>query len=220
VEAAATPPADNMQALRGARRVMAVNMARAGREVVPASLQDEADIDQWNRGEDVTARLIRALIAGCTMEPTLNATFDSAALSLRHNAEVDLGLAIDSPDGLFVPVLRNVARSSPGAWRRQIEAAKKGVKERSLKPDELRGPTITLSNFGTVAGRHAALVVVPPQVAIVGVGRIRDSAVRGESGLVLHRMLPVSLTFDHRAVTGGEAARFLRAVIADLERTM
>ena len=218
VDAAAAQLAGGADALRGARRAMAVNMARAGREVVPASLYDEADVEAWSRAEDVTVRLIRAVIAGCTAEPTLNSSFDSTALARRNNAEVDLGLAIDSPDGLFVPVLRSVANSSPDAWRRQVEAAKTGVQERSLRAEELRRPTITLSNFGTIAGRHAALVIVPPQVAIVGAGRIRDSAVRGNAGPVMHRMLPVSLTFDHRAVSGGEAARFLRAVIADLER--
>ncbi len=206
-------------ALRGARRVMAANMSRAGREVVPATVQDEADIEPWFTGrENVTLRLIRAIIAGCTAEPSLNASFDPAASSLHHNRSIDLGLAIDSPDGLFVPVLRDVARSSPQDWRRQIDAAKHGVEERSLKPSELRSATFTLSNFGTIGGRHAALVVMPPQVAILGVGRARDTAVRADHGVAMHRLLPLSLTFDHRAVTGGEAARFLHAVIVDLER--
>jgi pyruvate dehydrogenase E2 component (dihydrolipoamide acetyltransferase) len=218
VERAATSAPKGVHALRGARRVMAANMTRAGREVVAATLQDDADIEQWSEGEDVTVRLIRAVIAGCTAEPALNASFDASQASLYTNANVDLGLAIDSPDGLFVPVLRDVARSSPETWRSHVEAAKKGVEERTLTPAELRDPTITLSNFGTIAGRYAALVILPPQVAIVGVGRIRDAAVRANAGVVVHRKLPLSLTFDHRAVTGGEAARFLRAAMLDLEK--
>jgi pyruvate dehydrogenase E2 component (dihydrolipoamide acetyltransferase) len=218
VEKAAASALAGAQALRGARRAMAMNMARAGREVVPATLQDEADIERWNPNEDVTIRLIRAVIAGCTAEPALNARFDAATLTLHNQARVDLGLAIDSPDGLFVPVLRDVARSGSETWRPQVEALKKGVSARSLQPAELRDPTITLSNFGMLAGRHAALVIVPPQVAIVGAGRVHDAPVRSDGGIALHRMLPLSLTFDHRAVTGGEAARFLRALIADLEK--
>jgi pyruvate dehydrogenase E2 component (dihydrolipoamide acetyltransferase) len=219
VESAATAAPAREPALRGARRVMAANMSRAGREVVPATVQDDADIEAWLAGrEDVTLRLIRAIIAGCTAEPALNASFDPQASSLHDNVTVDLGLAIDSPDGLFVPVLRDVARSTPEAWRQQIDAAKIGVKERSLKPSELRAPTFTLSNFGTIAGQHAALVVLPPQVAILGVGRARDQAVRADKGVEMHRLLPLSLTFDHRAVTGGQAARFLRAVMVDLEK--
>ena len=216
VEAAAL--AAQPQAMRGARRTMALNMARAWREVVHASLHEEADVEAWSPQDDVTARLVRAIIAGCRAEPALNASFDQASLSLRENARIDLGLAIDSPDGLFVPVLHDVASVSREDWRRQIERAKQGVRERSLPPGELRGATITLSNFGTIAGRHAALIIVPPQVAIVGAGRITSQAVRAGAGIALHRMLPISLTFDHRAVAGGEAARFLRAVIVDLER--
>jgi 2-oxoisovalerate dehydrogenase E2 component (dihydrolipoyl transacylase) len=205
------------QALRGARRTMATNMARAWREVVHATVQDDADIEAWTPDEDVTSRLVRALIAGCQAEPALNGSFDAGSLSLRENQTINLGLAIDSPEGLFVPVLRDVARGTPQDWRRQITALKRGVEDRSLAPADLRGATISLSNFGSIAGRHASLIVMPPQVAILGVGRIVAQAVPAGDAIALHRTLPLSLTFDHRAVSGGMAARFLRAVIADLE---
>jgi 2-oxoisovalerate dehydrogenase E2 component (dihydrolipoyl transacylase) len=220
VESAASASAAGKAAatLRGARRTMAVNMARAWREVAHATLQDEADIEVWPSNEDVTCRLVRALIAGCKAEPALNASFDAASLSLRENATIDLGLAIDSPDGLFVPVLRDAARGTSQDWRREIDAFKRGVQERSLAPADLRGATITLSNFGTIAGRHGSLIIMPPQVGILGVGRIAARPAKAANGsLVLHRTLPLSLTFDHRAVTGGAAARFVRAIIADLE---
>jgi 2-oxoisovalerate dehydrogenase E2 component (dihydrolipoyl transacylase) len=73
-----------------------------------------------------------------------------------------------------------------------------------------------LSNFGTLAGRHAALIVMPPQVAIVGAGRITERPAWSARGAEVHRTLPLSLTFDHRAVTGGQAARFLGAAMLDL----
>jgi 2-oxoisovalerate dehydrogenase E2 component (dihydrolipoyl transacylase) len=203
--------------LRGARRTMAANMGRAWQQVVHATLHDDADIEAWPPHEDVTLRLIRAIVAGCSAVPALNASFDATVPAVRPNSQIDLGLAIDSPDGLFVPVLRDVGRTSALRWREQIDAAKAGVANRSLSPDSLRGATMTLSNFGTIAGRHAALIIMPPQVAILGAGRITDQAVRRNGGISMHRMLPLSLTFDHRAVTGGEAARFLSAVIADLE---
>ena len=204
--------------LQGARRSMAINMARAWREVVHATLQDEADIEAWPPSEDLTGRLVRALIAGCKAEPALNASYDATSMSLRENPTINLGLAIDSSDGLFVPVLHDVARGTSPDWRRQIDAFKRGVQSRSLTLADLRGSTITLSNFGSIAGRHASLIVMPPQVAILGVGRFAALPVQsGDGGIELHRALPLSLTFDHRAVTGGMAARFLRAVIADLE---
>lgn len=204
-------------ALRGARRTMAVNMARAWREVVHATVHDEADVEAWLPDDDTTSRLVRALIAGCKAEPVLNASFDGQSLSLRENPSINLGLAIDSPEGLFVPVLRDIAGGTPRDWRQQIDALKRGVEQRSLAPADLQGATISLSNFGSIAGRHASLVVMPPQVAILGVGRTVARAVQSDRGIALHRILPLSLTFDHRAVTGGMAARFLRAVIADLE---
>jgi pyruvate dehydrogenase E2 component (dihydrolipoamide acetyltransferase) len=212
VEAAGATP------LRGARRSMALNMARAWREVAHATLHDEADIAGWVEQSDVTCRLIRAMIAGCAAEPALNASFDAAAAALRNNDSIDLGLAIDSPDGLFVPVLRDAARLDAKEWRRQIEAMKKGVAERSLAPERLRGATITLSNFGTIVGQHAALIIMPPQVAILGAGRISARLAPAGQGTVMSRMLPLSLTFDHRAITGGQAARFLRSVLDDLKR--
>lgn len=212
--AAAAGPGPAIAPLRGTRRTMALNMARAWREVAHATLHDEADVGGWAGQIDVTARLVRAIVAGCAAEPLLNASFDAASSSLRANAGIDVGLAIDGSDGLLVPVLRNVRSSSPGDLRKQINAAKVGVRERSLAPADLRGATITLSNFGTIAGQHAALIVMPPQVAILGAGRIIEQPAAAGAP---HRRLPLSLTFDHRAITGGEAARFLRAVIADLE---
>jgi 2-oxoisovalerate dehydrogenase E2 component (dihydrolipoyl transacylase) len=211
---------ENMAAkpLRGARRAMAIGMGRAWRDVVHASLYDDVDVDAWPPTEDVTARLIRAVIAGCRAQPLLNSSFDAATLSLRENPDIDLGLAIDSPEGLFVPVLRDVGRSSREDWRRSVDAMKRRVEQRNCAPADLRNPTITLSNFGTIAGGHAALIVMPPQVAIIGAGRITGSSVRNEDALARHRTLPISLTFDHRAVTGGEAARFLQALLADLSQ--
>jgi len=205
------------QTLRGARYTMAINMALAWREVAHATLHDEADIETWPAEEDVTCRLVRAVVAGCKSEPALNASFDAASLLLRENPTVDVGLAIDSPEGLFVPVLRDAASAAPRDWRRKINTFKHAVAERSLSPADLRGATITLSNFGTIAGRHAALIIMPPQVAILGAGRITARPIRSADGpIALHRTLPLSLTFDHRAITGGIAARFLRAVITDL----
>lgn len=85
-------------------------------------------------------------------------------------------------------------------------------------PEELRGATITLSNFGMIGGRFASLVVVPPQVAIIGAGRIGQRVVAHEGQPVVRAVLPLSLTFDHCVVNGGEAARFLVALKLDLER--
>lgn len=219
VEAAARAQADVApEPLRGVRYAMAMNMARSGAEIVPATVVDEADIDAWPADVDVTVRLVRAIVAGCGAAPALNAWFDAATMSRRLHRRIDLGIAVDTGDGLFVPVLRDVANRSAADLRRGIDALKRDVTVRKVPLAELHGQTITLSNFGMFAGRFAALAIVPPQVAILGAGRIARRAVAGPEGVVARRTLPLSLTFDHRVVTGTEAARFLAAAIRDLER--
>ena len=205
--------------LKGVRRAMAHKMAQSHAEVVPATVHDEADVDAWPAGTDVTVRLIEAMVAGCRAEPALNTWYESQNESRRVLDQVDIGLAVDTPDGLFVPVLRDTGNRDRADLRRGLDALKKDVGGRRIPAEELRGATISLSNFGVLgAGRFAALVVVPPQVAIVGAGRIAPQLVMSETGPVARRVLPLSLTFDHRVVNGGEAARFLNAVIADLAR--
>ena len=205
------------EVLRGVRRAMAQNMARAQSEVAAATVIDDADIHAWPPHTDVTIRLIRALVAGCRAEPGLNTWFDGHA-GRRHVLErIDLGIAVDLPDGLFVPVLRNVALRDPADLRGGLDRMRADIRARRIPPEELRGNTITLSNFGMIAGKYAAPVVVPPTVAILGAGRIHEQVVAAAGVPAVHRILPLSLTFDHRVVTGGEAARFLAATIADLQ---
>ncbi len=205
--------------LKGMRRVMALNMMRAHAEIVPATVWDQADVEPWWSPEaDVSVRLVRAIGAACTAVPALNARYDGKTMRRQIPAQVDLGIAVDTEDGLIVPVLRDVANSDVHGLRQRLDALKIGARERKLMLADLRDPTITLSNFGTLGGRHAALVVVPPQVAIVGAGRIDPQAVPSPEGVVFRHMLPISLTFDHRVVTGGEAARFIRTLIEDLQR--
>jgi pyruvate dehydrogenase E2 component (dihydrolipoamide acetyltransferase) len=213
VAAAATPEEE----LKGVRRAMAANMARAGAEIVPATVVDDADIGGWRETEDFTVRLVRAIVCGCRASPALNAWYDGSKMTRRLHAAIDLGLAIDTGDGLIVPVLRDVGNRDAASLRRGIEALKADVRARTVPLAELRGQTITLSNFGMFGGRYAALVIVPPQVAILGAGMARSALVPREGGPQVRRVLPLSLTFDHRAVTGGEATRFLQAVRQDLE---
>jgi pyruvate dehydrogenase E2 component (dihydrolipoamide acetyltransferase) len=203
--------------LRGVRRAMARNMARSHAVVVPATVNDEADIGRWRADEDVTMRLIRAIVAGCHAEPALNAHLMGEDEGRIVQDRIDLGIAIDTPDGLFVPVLRDVGRRSREDLRAGLERMKADVRARRVPREELVGATISLSNFGMFGGRHAALVVMPPQVAILGAGRIREELRVHKGAMRITRVLPLSLTFDHRAVMGGEAARFLATVIKDLE---
>ena len=205
-----------MELLRGTRRTMARTMSQAHAEVVAVTVSDDADIDAWAKDEDLTARLIRAIVGGCRVEPSLNAWYDSHAVGRRILEKIDLGIAVDTKDGLFVPVLRDVGNRSREDLRDGLNRIKKDVHARKIPAEELRGYTFTLSNFGTFGGRYADPIIVPPTVAILGAGRVRPEVVAVGDRAVVHQVLPLSLTFDHRTVTGGEATRFLAGVIDDL----
>ncbi len=204
--------------LRGLRRAMAQRMKAAHAEIVPASVTDDADIDDWRKGEDATIRLVRAIAAACKAEPALNAWYNAGPGERRLIERVDLGIAVDIGGGLIVPVLRNVAERDASDLRTGLDRMRADAVARSIPPGELRGATITLSNFGMIGGRFANLIVVPPQVAIIGAGRIAQRVVAHLGQPAVRRVLPLSLTFDHRVVTGGEAARFLMALKSDLEQ--
>lgn len=206
-----------IEPLRGVRRTMARSMSMAHEQVVPVTLHDDADIDHWSPEDDISSRLIQAIVAGCVVEPGLNAWYDNQSMGRRILDNVDLGVAVDTEDGLFVPVLKDVGSLNKEEIRQELERIKAAVISRDIPPEELRGATFTLTNFGSMAGRYATPVVVPPAVAILGAGAIFQSVVPVEDIPVVHKVIPLSLTFDHRCITGGEAARFLHAVIKSLQ---
>ena len=207
------------ETLRGVRKTMAHRMAESRARVVPVTVTEDADIGDWAVGEDVTVRLVRAVIAGCAAAPALNAWFEDDPPRRTLHRGIHLGIATDTGDALFVPVLRDAGARGPAALRTEVDRLRTGVVDRFLAPEALDGATITLSNFGMLAGRYGTPIVIPPQVAILGVGRAREEPVAREGMIAIRRRIPLSLTFDHRACTGAEGSRFLAAVISDLERS-
>ncbi|MEO8001063.1 MAG: dihydrolipoamide acetyltransferase family protein, partial [Arenimonas sp.] len=206
-------PMDVDHPIRGVRRNMIRVMSDAHAQVVPTTLMDDADIHAWDRGEDITVRLIRALVVASQAVPALNSWFNGKEGTLRRHSKVDIGIAVDTDDGLFVPALRNCENMTAQDARKAINRIRELVKNRSIPAEELRDFTIVLSNFGVFAGKYATPVVTPPCVCIVGAGRLFHELVPVLGGFETHRIMPISLTFDHRACTGGEAARFLRALL-------
>jgi pyruvate dehydrogenase E2 component (dihydrolipoamide acetyltransferase) len=203
--------------LRGPRKAMAQSMSLSRDEIAMCTIFDDADIDVWQGRDDITVRLIRAIAAGAKAEPALNALFDPSGPSRRLMDSVHLAIAVDTGEGLLVPVLRDVASQSPAQLRASLDDIKERTRSRTITPEEMRDYTFTLSNFGTLAGRYATPLVVPPTVAILGAGKLQRDVVAGATAAEIHMRLPLSLTFDHRCITGGEACRFLAAAIADLQ---
>ena len=209
------PPGET-EALRGPRRAMAQSMSAARDQVAACTLFDDADIHYWLPGQDITTRMLRAIVAGVQAEPALNGFFDGANTTRQLESRVDIAIAVDTPDGLIVPVMRNVEQLTMEQMREELNRIKKATRERTVKPEEMRDFTLTLSNFGMMAGRYATPVVVPPTIAIIGAGGVRHDVVPVMGAIEVHKRIPLSLTFDHRCVTGGEGCRFLAAMIEDL----
>lgn len=207
--------------LKGVRRSMAKAMTQAHAEVVPVTLHDDADITTWFAQGDITVRIIRAMALACETEPTLNAWYESHAIGRRIIKPMHLGLAVDTQDGLFVPVIRDAQSYTAEAMRDKINTLKELVSQRKIAADDLRGNTITLSNFGSMVGKYANPIVMPPTVAILGTGRLFQQLGYAKPSdnkrdIIEQTLLPLSLTFDHRSITGGEAARFLAVLMVDL----
>jgi 2-oxoisovalerate dehydrogenase E2 component (dihydrolipoyl transacylase) len=213
-----TPTFNGGEKLRGLRRAMAQSMALARDTVTNCTIFDDADLHHWREGQDFTTRLLRAIATGCQAEPALNAWFDGSTQSRQLMPHVHVGMAVDTPEGLIVPVIRDIGSRTATELRTEIDRLKRAARDRTVAPGDLRDVTIMLSNFGMIAGRYATPVVVPPTVAILGSGRLSRDVIAVEDRIEAHLRMPLSLTFDHRCVTGGEAARFLAAVLRDLEK--
>ena len=210
------PASQGEEKLRGTRRSMASNIIKSQAEGAPSMLCEDADIHAWGEKEDCSLRLIRAMIKACQAEPALNTHYFNDTLSRKLFTDINIGIAIDSPTGLYVPVLKNCAHVNPNDMRKQINQFKYKAQNQSFSLESLAGATIVLSNFGSIGGRYALPSLISPIVSIIAAGRSREEVVVVEGKPAVRRIIPLTLAFDHRAVTGGEAARFLMAMIKDL----
>ena len=211
------PGAATEEKLAGPRRAMFRSMTAAHSEVALCTVMDDADIHDWESPRDFTPRLIRAMVAGCRAEPRLNGTFSAGTGVLSMSEEVHMGLAMHTPHGLIVATIFNAGALGLDELREEVARLKQAGVDRTLKPGEVRGYTITLSNIAGGSSRYATPLMVPPTVGILGSGAARDEVVAVNGEVAIRRMLPLSLTFDHRCVAGADASRFLSAVLADLK---
>ncbi|MPY66981.1 dihydrolipoyllysine-residue acetyltransferase [Deinococcus sp. SDU3-2] len=151
--------------------------------------------------------------------PKFGASLDLAAQQVIYKEYVNLGVAVDTPQGLLVPVLKDADRKSITEIVLELSELAERARERKLKPDEMQGATFTISNLGGIGGTGFTPIVNSPEVAILGVSRGGMEPVWDkETGSFEPRnMLPLSLTYDHRLIDGADAARFLRFVCETLE---
>lgn len=212
------PPTGEAEKIRGLRRAMHQTMSLSRDNVMNCTVFDDADLHEWSKGQDITVRVMRAIGVAAAAEPALNAWYDGENQTRRLMSRVDVAMAVDSSEGLLVPVVRDVQRPTTEV-RADVDRLKRAARDRTVAPEDLRDFTFMLSNFGMIAGRYGTPVVVPPAVAILGCGRLSHDVVAVMGGIEAHLRIPLSLTFDHRCVTGGEAVRFLAALIRDLQKS-
>lgn len=205
-------------ALHGVTRSMAINMALAHQTVAPVTLMDDADIQHFGPNEDISVRIMRAVQHACEQVPKLNSHFHGKSLSYKQIKEINLAIAVDTEAGLYAPVIKDIANKTDLELREKINEFKVHAKKQDFPPADLSGATISLSNFGVFVGRYASPIIVPPTVAIIGIGKLREAVVAENGAPAVHKIMPVSITVDHRLITGGEAARFLAALINSLQQ--
>jgi pyruvate/2-oxoglutarate dehydrogenase complex dihydrolipoamide acyltransferase (E2) component len=206
---------ERREPLRGVRRLVAEHMARAHREVPGVTWVEECDFSHVD-----LKLLVPTLLKACAEElrsfPELNARFDGDAIVYLER--YDLGFAVQTEQGLVVPVVRGVDAKPVEELAVEVERLAEGARAGRLTPDELRGSTFTVTSAGKVAGLFQTPIVNHPEVAILSVGRVAERPVVRDGTVTAAPVAYVALTFDHRVVDGARAAAFGLAVISRLEK--
>lgn len=192
-------------------------MRQSQQDVIPATLFDDADISHFNEQTDITIQLIIAIIAALKIEPSFNAWFDEKAKQMKLFSEINLGIAVDTPHGLYVPVIHGAQHKNSQALRQEINAFKTMAEQAAFPKEILQDATFILSNFGKFSGKYATPIIMSTMVGILAAERIYQGLSEQTKELKRANYLPLSLTFDHRIITGGMAARFLGEIKNRLE---
>jgi pyruvate dehydrogenase E2 component (dihydrolipoamide acetyltransferase) len=222
------------EAVSQIRKTIARQMTRAWLSVPRVTHCDTVDVTdlernrkQFNAGLKageakltITAIVIKAIAAAVRDFPMVNASYDPAREEIIYKDYVHVGIAVDTPRGLVVPVLRDADRKTLPQIATELSGL--GARAQALKLEiaELRGATITITNVGALGGTFLTPMVNYPEVAILGLGAARLQPVVYEGQIVARLILPLSLSFDHRIVDGADAARFTTTVIRSLENPL
>jgi len=165
----------------------------------------------------VTPFLIRAVVETLKKHPVFNSSLDEQARELVIKEYFHIGLAVDTEHGLLVPVVRNADQKSLLELAREVESLAQRARERKLAREEMQGGSFTISNQGAIGGGHFTPIINRPEVAILGVGRGNWKPVVREGQITTRMLVPLALSYDHRVIDGGSAARFIVDLVRVLE---
>ncbi len=215
VRAAATTPTEGRrEKLRGVRRLIAEHMARAHREVPPVTWVEECDFEAVAM-ELLVATVVKACVDSLREFPELNARLEGDEIVQLDR--YDLGVAVQTDQGLVVPVVRGCDRMTVEEIDAEVRRLADGARKAALRPEEVRGSTFTVTSAGKLAGLFSTPIVNHPEVAILSIGRVAPRPVVRDAQVVVRRTGTIAVTFDHRVVDGARAAEFGLAVIRRLE---
>ena len=209
-----TGPEGTRVQLRGVKRQMFEHLTRAHREIPAVTWVEECDFSDVDL-KRLVPLVLQAVTESLREFPELNARVEDGELVLLDR--YDVGIAVQTEQGLVVPVVHGADKLSLDELDAEVQRLAEGANAGTLKPEELRGGTFTITSAGKAAGLFVTPLINHPEVAILGIHRIEDRAVVRDGEVVIRRMGNVSVTFDHRVIDGKRAAEFGLAVIARLE---
>jgi pyruvate dehydrogenase E2 component (dihydrolipoamide acetyltransferase) len=217
--------------LSSLRQVIARRMGESWNAVPRVTQFDEADFTRLNelrkkfaaKYEKKGARLtltplvLKAAAETLKKHPLFNSSLDEAANEIVLKEYYHIGIAVDTEQGLIVPVIRDVDKKSVLDLAKELEQVAAKARDRKISAEELKGGTFTISNQGAIGGAHFTPIVNTPEVAILGLGRGAMKPVVRDKKVVIRMMTPLGLSYDHRVIDGGEAARFIVDLVAALQ---
>lgn len=217
--------------LKGLRRTISENLTRAFQTTVPVTHMDEIDVTElWairqkkkkiaeDKGYPLTFLpfVAKACVIALKEHPYVNSSLDDGSGDIVVKQYFNIGFAVDTTEGLIVPVIKGCDQKSILDIAKDLYARAEETRNREIKLDDLKGGTFTITNIGTIGGTHATPIINHPECAILALGAIQDKVVVREGKAVIRKILPVSLTFDHRIIDGAEAARFVNDLKKHLE---
>lgn len=217
--------------LKGMRKTIAQSMVKSKSTIPHALGMDEADITELaalkakakeraaQKGIHLTFLpfVIKTVVAALQEHPYVNASLEDETGEIILKKYYNIGVAVDTKDGLMVPVVKNAKGKNIFHLARELAELSDKARARTIDLADLKGGTFTITNYGAVGGTFAFPIIHHPEVAILGVGRILEKPVVKDGKIEIRKMLPLSVSFDHRVVDGAEATRFMNTVIELLE---
>lgn len=217
--------------LKGLRRTISKNLMTAQKTTVSVTGMDEADITElWNLREREKKPLmekgihltflpffIKAVFHALAEHPFLNASLDDEKEEITIKKYYNIGIAVDTPDGLMVPVIKDAGKKTILELASEIQGLSSKARERKIKLEEMKGGTFTITNYGHFGGTFATPIINYPEAAILGTGKISEKPWVRDGQIIIRKIIPLSLTFDHRVTDGVDASRFLTKIINYIE---